>query len=155
MVARSGIVASAPALAASRAAWIAAPASAPPSSAARAADAAGTSASSIVFSPVVDLPSVPTPVTAASSAATIAAAPDAGSANPATAPDARRNAVPYSGPDAPPTVLISVRPTTRRSSAVAAWSVTAGSGAVRASSAATTALNPRSMLIPWSPSPMA
>ena len=52
--------------------------SAPAVERARAAAAAGTSASSIVFSPVVDLPRAPIPVAAASRAVTKARPPDGG-----------------------------------------------------------------------------
>ncbi len=54
--------------------------------------------------------------------------------------------MPYSGPDAPPTVDISV--------VAISFSTAAGVSGVAASSFASTAWNPRCMFSPWSPSPI-
>ena len=56
--------------------------------------------------------------------------------------------VPNNGPLAPPTVLTNVIPTRLNSAAALA-------GGSSPSSAASTAVIPRSMLVPWSASPMA
>ena len=56
--------------------------------------------------------------------------------------------VPYNGPAAPPTVDMSVVATSRSTSPT--WA----GGASRASRRARTAVNPRSRLVPWSPSPI-
>ena len=84
--------------------------SAPALSAARPAATAGMSASSIVFSPAEAFPSDWMPPIAASRPATRAPRLLVRSGNEAMAPPARISAVPYSGPAAPPTVLINVRP---------------------------------------------
>src|ERR1700744_4418294 len=106
---------------------------------------AGASASTIVLSPSLAAPSCWIPASAASSAAARAGR-STSAASPSDLP-ARRKAVPYSGPDAPPTLEISVRPVSVRTApGVAGWS---------ASSAATAAVKPRARLVPWSASPMA
>ena len=56
--------------------------------------------------------------------------------------------MPYSGPAAPPTFEISAIPTSFRSAGTSA-------GSPAASSLSMTARIPRSMLMPWSPSPIA
>ena len=65
------------------------------------------------------------------------------------------NAVPYSGPAAPPTVLMSVRPAGPQDAAAAAASVVVAVGPPGRRACATIAAKPRSMLMPWSPSPIA
>ena len=67
----------------------------------------------MVFSPVVALPSAWMPPIAASSAATRTSAGRLVGVG-GDGPPARMKAVPYSGPAAPPTVLIRVRPAVRR-----------------------------------------
>ncbi len=147
------MVASAPASAVSAIATVTSKASMPPEAAFRPASTAGISASSIVFSPGSAFPSCWIPAIAASSAATITSPePESGDES-ATALPARINPVPYSGPAAPPTVLISVRPAVfSRAPATARGSSPSGRPA---STSARIALKPRSMFVPWSPSPMA
>src|SRR5206468_12416250 len=62
---------------------------------------------------------------------------------------ARRNAMPYSGPEAPPTLEIRVLPVTVR---IAPGVAVFAPGASRAPS---TAVKPRARLMPWSASPIA
>src|SRR6201992_1620174 len=138
-------VASAPAWAAVTSAASASAADWPSATALLNALVAGASTSTMVLSPSLAAPSCWIPPSAASSAAARAAR-SRSAASPSDLP-ARRKAVPYSGPDAPPTLGISVRPVSPRT----APGVAGGS----ASSAATTAVNPRSRLVPWSASPMA
>ena len=142
-MARIGSVASAPPRAAAAAASSTAAGPAPASAALLAALAAGDQASTMVFSPSTALPRAWMPPSAAST--TPAAPPPSRPPAPAAfAP--RRNAVPYRGPAAPPTVDIRVLATSFSTSATVC-----GSWAARAS---TTAPKPRSRFSPWSPSPI-
>ena len=102
-------------------------------------------ASSMVFSPVVDLPRCLIPSMAASKAALISSA--VSSSFPLEVIPAFMNAVPYNGPDAPPTVETNVMPTPFKMSSMF-FSSNVGNFS-------STAFMPRLMLIPWSPSPMA
>src|ERR1700761_6251324 len=138
-------VASAPAWAASTSVVSASGAECPSATALLNALVAGAATSTMVLPPSLAAPSCWTPARAASSAAASAGRSTSG-ASPSDLP-ARRKAVPYSGPEAPPTLEISVRPVrVRTAPGVAGWS---------ASSAAVTAVNPRARLVPWSASPMA
>src|SRR5689334_9305086 len=129
---------------AARAAATAAVRSLPASSSDCIARTAGASASTIVLSPSCAAPSSTTPASAAASASASSRGPKSG-ASPSALP-ARRKAVPHSGPLAPPTVETSVEPAVVRS---------LPGGASSPSSFATTAVKPRSMLVPWSASPIA
>src|SRR5229473_6346267 len=106
---------------------------------------AGSSASTIVLSPS---DAVPRSLTEASAAARTSAscAPSNVVSSPSTRPPLR-SALPQSGPLAPPTVETRVRPATMSSRP--------GDDPLSASRAWTTASNPLTMLVPWSPSPMA
>ena len=66
---------------------------------------------------------------------------------PAAALEARKKAVPYKGPAAPPTVDMRVFATVLSTPEMSASSTL--------SRAASAAVKPRSMFSPWSPSPMA
>src|SRR5207302_49228 len=102
------------------------------------------SASTMVLAPSRAAPSCWTPARAASSA--VDKAGRSTSAAPPSALPARRNAMPYSGPEAPPTLEIRVLPVR----------VKIAPGVVAAeSSAPSTAVNPRERLMPWSASPIA
>src|SRR5438132_3577450 len=119
---------------------------APSASAAFNASRPGIRASIIVLSAGSALPRAWTPVIAASSAAAQSSEPS--SVRPARTVPICRNSVPYRGPPAPPTVDTSVMP--------AVFSRAPMSCSSPASSTLTsTADIPRSMLIPWSPSPIA
>ena len=103
-------VATAPAEAASASTERASSSDAPSAIALLNALVAGASASTMVLSPSRAAPSCWTPARAASSAAD-----RAGRSTSATSPSAlpaRRNAVPYRGPEAPPTLEIRVLPVT-------------------------------------------
>jgi len=99
---------------------------------------AGASASTMVFSPSRAAPSFWTPDSAASSAPARAGRSTSG-ASPSALP-ACRNAVPYSGPDAPPTFEIRVEPVS--------LSTEPGVGVLACARAAPTALKPRARLMP-------
>src|SRR5947208_10462395 len=138
-----GVVRAAPCSAATRAAWSAA--TTPAEWASRSARSAGVQASTMVLSPSSAAPSLTMPANASSKALVSSGSPKA-DASPRERPASRR-AVPYRGPAAPPTRSTSVAP---------AW--TRSSPGDRPSAAATTeatAANPRSMLTPWSASPIA
>ena len=137
-----GIVASVPAAAAFAASAAASASEDPDPTAASSAASAGSHASTMVLSPSSALPSRTIPSSPARSAAANVA-----SSTSAASPSAlavSRNAVPYSGPDAPPTFEISVRPTSLSTSP-----------GVSPPSASTAAVIPRDRLAPWSPSPIA
>lgn len=138
------MVAVAPSSAAADAAAKASAAPPPASRAPVSASRPGSSASSMVLSPGTAPPSAATPSTPARSASRSRAA-DTACSSPRSLP-ARRSSVPYSGPDAPPTVLISVRPI----STSTAPGVSGGS----CSTALRAATKPRRMFVPWSASPM-
>ena len=141
-----------PSAAASAAARVASPAVAPPAAASRSAAAAGSRASTMVLSPGSALPRICTPATPAVSAAAHSSAVSWG-LSPAAFPSSRKN-VPYRGPAAPPTVETSVIPTVLNSGPSGAPAAVSPPGPP-ASSLAATACMPRSMLMPWSASPMA
>src|SRR6266704_1992620 len=101
---------------------------------------AGASASTMVLSPSRAAPSCWTPARAASSAA--ARAGESTSAAPPSALPARRKAMPYSGPEAPPTLEIRVLPVTVK---IAPGVAVFAPGASRATS---TAVKPRARLMP-------
>src|SRR4029077_18319252 len=111
----------------------------------RRVSSAGSRASTIVLSPS---DAVPRSFTEANAAARTSAscAPSNVFSSPSTRPPLRR-ALPQSGPLAPPTVETRVRPAT--------MSRRPGGDPVSASRAWTTASNPLTMLVPWSPSPIA
>src|SRR6266568_2732752 len=105
---------------------------------------AGASASTMVLSPSRAAPSCWTPARAASRAADRSDR-STSAASPSAFP-ARRNAMPYSGPEAPPTLEMRVLPVR----------VKIAPGVFDAeSSAPSTAVNPRERLVPWSASPIA
>src|SRR2546427_3447691 len=108
---------------------------------------AAASASTMVLSPSRAAPSCWTPARAASSAVDKAGR-STSAASPSALP-ARRNAMPYNGPEAPPTLEISVLPVTVR------MAPGVGGGVGAASSAPRTAVKPRARLMPWSASPIA
>ncbi len=84
----------------------------------------------------------------AASPAANASANSAGSAvAPGSAAPIARKALPYSGPEAPPTLEISVLPVLVRTAPTEAGS--------RVSRTAETAVKPRRRFLPWSPSPIA
>src|SRR3954469_5542440 len=139
------MVASAPTAAARAAADAASAMDAPAACAWWYARTAGASASTIVLSPSAAAPSPCTPSRAAARAVPSASGLTSGAA-PSALP-ARRKAVPYKGPDAPPTLEIRVVPTSTRTSP--------GVPVVVSCSAAVTAVKPRTMLTPWSASPIA
>jgi hypothetical protein len=136
-----GVVAFIPSSAASAARASASPRS-PPS---RSASSAGSQASIIVLSPGSALPRDWTPLTPASTAAV---QPSRSSSSlPAEALPICRNSVPYNGPAAPPTLETNAIPTALRSAPMSPPSVP--------SSFSTAFFMPRSMFVPWSPSPIA
>src|SRR5215469_8629191 len=139
------MVACAPAAAAAAAAASASAVSAPSDMAFCIAATAGARASTIVFSPSRAAPSFCTPASAASRHEASSGRP-ASTASPRVLP-ACRSAIPYSGPDAPPTFEMRVDP--------ARMSTEPGVGVTAWSSATAMALNPRARLIPWSASPIA
>src|SRR4051795_2711830 len=108
------------------------------------ASRAGPSASSIVLSPRSALPRLITPCTPASRASVKPAT--SSSDLPAAAWPICMNSVPYRGPAAPPTLDTSAIPTAFSDAPMSSPSV-----ASRRSSAF---FIPRSMFVPWSPSPM-
>ncbi len=132
-----GMVASA----AAAARWLTRPRS--PSPPATSSACAGASTSSSVFWPRSDLPSFLTASMARPRArAASAEVGSGGSCRPKV-----MNSTPYSGPEAPPTFITRVVPTSV---------IASGNGrSARASSWASTASKPRFRLSPWSPSPMA
>src|SRR6476659_4913343 len=109
------------------------------------ASIAGMRASTMVLSPGCALPRACTPSRAAFHAAV---QPGRSTRScPARAPPIWRNSVPYNGPAAPPTL---------ETSAMATVLSTAPGSASSAASTFSIALRmPRSMLVPWSPSPIA
>src|SRR6266545_966025 len=109
------------------------------------ADSPRVSASTMVLSPSTAAPTRWTPSSDARMASTRRFGPNA-SPSPSACP-AWTNAVPYSGPAAPPTIDTNVLPAWIRS-----WlGVAPSSALIRAR----TALKPRCMLVPWSASPLA
>src|SRR3954447_12046077 len=136
------MVASMPSRAASAARPSAPATSSPPSS--FRASSAGPSASSIVLSPRSALPRLITPCTPASRASVKPAR--SSSALPAAAWPICMNRVPYRGPAAPPTLDTSAIPTAFSDAPMSSPSV--------ASRRSSTFFIPRSMFVPWSPSPM-
>src|SRR5690606_6109826 len=138
-------VGSAPARAARLAARGTPTTSAPSPAARAAASAAGASASTMVLSPTTAPPRWWAPSTHASS---IATSPCGSSSGRAVTRAARRNAVPYKGPEAPPTVDMTVVAATRRTSE------TSAGGLLSSSRRATTVASPRARFAPWSPSPI-
>ena len=116
---------------------------APASAAAFAASSAGVQASTMVFSPVVALPRATMP---SSAPAITPTTPSASRSPPSAALAARRNAVPYSGTG---------RPADRGHQGRCHHLEHALDIGRPSSSLATTALKPRSMFSPWSPSPIA
>src|SRR3954453_567955 len=108
------------------------------------ASSAGPSASSIVLSPRSALPRLITPCTPASRASVKPAT--SSSDLPVAAWPICMNSVPYRGPAAPPTLETSAIPTAFSDAPMSSPSV-----ASRRSSAF---FIPRSMFVPWSPSPM-
>src|SRR5579883_2298885 len=139
------MVASAPASAAAAAAVRASLAEAPSATALSRASTAGASASTIVLSPSWAAPSLRTAASAAPSAPASPARSTSGAS--ASAWPARRNAVPYSGPEAPPTFEIRVVPVSA--------STVAGVRGEETSKVRITAAKPRDRFVPWSPSPIA
>src|SRR6266536_4895023 len=139
------MVSCSPRAAASAAARVAAASAPPPSTIAWYAPTAGPSASTIVLSPSFAAPSCRMPSSAACNAAPSWTALTSASSPRTFA--ACRNPVPYRGPDAPPVLLISARPTV--------VSTAAGVDGSVSSSIASAAWKPRRRLMPWSASPMA
>src|SRR4051795_3978942 len=109
------------------------------------ASRAGPSASSIVLSPRSALPRLITPCTPASRASVKPAT--SSSDLPVAAWPICMNSVPYRGPAAPPTLETSAIPTAFSDAPMSSPSVV--------SRRSSTFFIPRSMFVPWSPSPMA
>src|SRR5438874_8995056 len=138
-------VACSPRAAASAAARVASARSPPASMTAWYALTAGPSASTIVLSPSVAAPNCWMPARAACKAAPSWTADTSVSSPRVLA--ACRNPAPYSGPDAPPVLLIRARPTVA--------STTPGVAGFDSSSIVSAAWKPRRRLMPWSASPIA
>src|SRR3954452_7541269 len=129
----------------SSAPWAAAANPSSRSEATSSASIAGMSASTIVLSPGCALPRACTPSRAARHAAV---QPGRSTRScPARAPPICRKSVPYNGPAAPPTLDTSAMATV--------LSTVPGSACSAASSFSTALRIPRSMFVPWSPSPIA
>src|SRR3954449_771083 len=109
------------------------------------ASSAGPSASSIVLSPRSALPRLITPCTPASRASVKPAT--SSSDLPVAAWPICMNSVPYRAPAAPPTLETSAMPTAFSDAPMSSPSV--------ASSRSSAFFIPRSMFVPWSPSPIA